>query len=111
MRYFVYKTFPGIIAIATLGWGDGIAPIIGSRYGKLKYEVLSTKSVEGTVSMLVAAFAASVFFIWLIIPSELNIMRILLLTIIATVVEACSPKEIDNILIPTVVILAALTFI
>lgn len=106
-----YKTFPGIIAIATLGWGDGIAPIIGSRYGKLKYEVLSTKSVEGTVSMLVAAFAASVFFIWLIIPSELNMMRILLLTIIATVVEACSPKEIDNILIPTVVILAALTFI
>ncbi|MGF1676986.1 MAG: diacylglycerol/polyprenol kinase family protein [Rivularia sp. (in: cyanobacteria)] len=106
-----YKTFAGVIAIAILGWGDGIAPIIGSRYGKLKYEVLSTKSVEGTVSMLVAAFAASVFFVWLIIPNELNIMRIFLLTIIATIVEACSPKEIDNILIPTVVILAALTFI
>ncbi|MEB3217118.1 MAG: phosphatidate cytidylyltransferase [Nostocales cyanobacterium 94392] len=108
---FFYKTFPGIIAMTTLGWGDGIAPIIGSRYGKLKYEVLSSKSVEGTVSMFVAAFSASVFFVWLIIPSELNIMRIFILTIIATLVEACSPKEIDNILIPTVVILAALTFI
>ncbi len=102
-----YKTFPGIMAIATLGWGDGIAPIVGSRYGKLKYEVLSSKSVEGSLSMLIAAFAASTFFVWLIIPSELNITRILLLSTIATVVEACSPKEIDNLLIPSVVILAA----
>lgn len=106
-----YKTFPGIIAIAILGWGDGIAPIIGSRYGKLKYEVLSNKTVEGSLSMFIAAFAASVFFVWLIIPGELNIMRIFLLSAIATVVEACSPKEIDNLLIPTVVILAALTVI
>lgn len=105
-----YKTFPGIMAMTTLGWGDGIAPIIGSRYGRLKYEVLSSKSVEGSVSMFIAAFAASVFFVWLIIPSELNILGIMILSAIATVVEACSPKEIDNILIPTVVILAALTF-
>ncbi|WP_414620742.1 diacylglycerol/polyprenol kinase family protein [Calothrix sp. CCY 0018] len=102
-----YKTFPGIMAIATLGWGDGIAPIVGSRYGKLKYEVLSSKSVEGSLSMLIAAFAASTFFVWLIIPNELDIVRILLLSAIATVVEACSPKEIDNLLIPSVVILAA----
>jgi dolichol kinase len=99
------------MAIAILGWGDGIAPIIGSRYGKLKYEVLSNKTVEGSLSMFIAAFAASVFFVWLIIPDELNIMRIFLLSAIATVVEACSPKEIDNLLIPTMVILAALTVI
>ena len=64
-----YKTFPGIMAIATLGWGDGIAPIVGSRYGRLKYEVLSNKSVEGSLSMLIVAFAASTFFVWLIIPT------------------------------------------
>ena len=103
-----YKSFPGIMAIATLGWGDGIAPIVGSRYGKLKYEVLSNKTVEGSLSMLITAFAASTFFVWLIIHSELNILRILLLTTIATVVEACSPKEIDNILIPTAVILGSM---
>ncbi len=103
-----YKTFPGIMAIATLGWGDGIAPIVGSRYGRLKYEVLSSKSVEGSISMFIAAFAASIFFVWLIIPSELNIIRILILSAIATVVEACSPKEIDNLLIPTAVILGSI---
>ena len=57
--------------------------------------------------MFLAAFAASLFFVWLIIPNELNIVRILLLSAIATVVEACSPKEIDNLLIPSVVILAS----
>lgn len=103
-----YKTFPGIMVIATLGWGDGIAPIVGSRYGRLKYEVLSSKSVEGSISMFIAAFAASIFFVWLIIPSELNIIRILILSAIATVVEACSPKEIDNLLIPTAVILGSI---
>jgi dolichol kinase len=58
--------------------------------------------------MFIAAFAASIFFVWLIIPSELNIIRILILSAIATVVEACSPKEIDNLLIPTAVILGSI---
>ncbi|BAY46388.1 hypothetical protein SAMD00079811_39980 [Scytonema sp. HK-05] len=102
-----YKTFPGIVAMTTLGWGDGVAPIIGSYYGKLKYQILSNKSLEGSLSMFVFAFAASVFFVWLIIPSELNISRIFLLAFIATLVEGCSPKEVDNILIPTAVIVAA----
>ncbi len=57
--------------------------------------------------MLIAAFAASTFFVWLIIPTELNILRIFLLCMIATIVEACSPKEIDNILIPCVILIAA----
>jgi dolichol kinase len=104
---FFYKTFPGIVAIATLGWGDGIAPIIGYRYGKLKYQVFSNKSVEGTLSMFLFAFAANIFFLWLIIPHELNITRVLMITIIATVVEGCSPKEVDNLLVPLSVIIAS----
>ncbi|ARV59896.1 phosphatidate cytidylyltransferase [Nostocales cyanobacterium HT-58-2] len=103
----LYKTFPGIVAMAILGWGDGVAPMIGSYYGKLKYKILSNKSWEGSLSMFVFASAASVFFIWLIIPSQLNMSRILLLALLATIVEGCSPKEIDNILIPIGVIVSA----
>lgn len=104
---FLYKSFPGIVAMACLGWGDGVAPIVGSRYGKWKYKIFSDKSVEGSLSMFIFAFAASVFFVWLILPSELNLVRILLLALVATLVEASSPKEVDNIIIPAVVILAA----
>lgn len=102
----LYKTFPGIVAMASLGWGDGVAPIIGSYYGRLKYQIFSNKSVEGSLSMFIFAFAASVFFVWLIIPTQVNMIRILLLALIATIIEGCSPKEIDNILIPTAVIVA-----
>ena len=100
-----YKTLPGIVAMSTLGWGDGIAPIIGSRYGKLKYKIFSDKTLEGSLSMLIFAFAASIFFVWLILPSKLNIIQILFVSLIATLAEAFSPKEIDNILIPVVVII------
>jgi phytol kinase len=102
-----YKSFAGIVAIAALGWGDGIAPIIGSRYGRLKYHILSNKSLEGSIAMLIFAFAASVFFVWLILPNELNIGRIFILAFVATIAEACSPKEVDNIFCPIMVILAA----
>ncbi|MFH7025365.1 MAG: diacylglycerol/polyprenol kinase family protein [Heteroscytonema crispum UTEX LB 1556] len=102
-----YKSFAGIVAMSTLGWGDGIAPIIGSRYGKLKYQILSNKSLEGSIAMFIFAFLASVFFVWLILPSELNISRILLLALVATLAEACSPKEVDNIFCPIMVIVAA----
>jgi len=103
----LYKSFPGIVAMANLGWGDGVAPIVGSRYGRWKYKIFSDKSVEGSLSMFIFAFAASVFFVWLILPSELNLIRILLLALIATVVEAFSPQEVDNILIPAAIVVAA----
>lgn len=105
----LYKTFPGIVAMATLGWGDGMASLVGSRLGRWKYKIFSDKSVEGSLCMFTFAFAASIFFVWLIIPANLNISQILLLTFVATLVEACSPKEIDNILIPAAVI--ALAFV
>ncbi|EHC18069.1 diacylglycerol/polyprenol kinase family protein [Fischerella thermalis] len=99
-----YKTFPGIVAMACLGWGDGFAPIIGSRYGRWKYEIFSNKTVEGSLAMFIFAFAASIFFVWLIIPSNFNISRIFIVALVAVLVEGCSPKEIDNLLIPATVI-------
>ncbi len=105
-----YKSFPGIVAMATLGWGDGVAPIVGSKYGRLKYKIFSDKSFEGSLSMFIFAFAASLFFVWLVLPSFVNISRILLLAFVATLVEGCSPKEVDNILIPVAVIVAAFVY-
>ena len=102
-----YKSFPGIVAMATLGWGDGVAPIVGSKYGRLKYKIFSDKSFEGSLSMFIFGFAASLFFVWLVLPSFVNISRIFLLAFVATLVEGCSPKEVDNILIPVAVIVAA----
>lgn len=99
-----YKTFEGVLAMAILGWGDGMAPVIGSRYGKIKYQILSPKSAEGSLTMFVSAFVASLLLVQLIVPQEYNLNRILILSAIATLAEGISPKELDNFIIPLAVI-------
>ncbi|MFQ3597712.1 MAG: phosphatidate cytidylyltransferase [Chloroherpetonaceae bacterium] len=99
-----YKTFEGVLAMAILGWGDGMAPVIGSRYGKIKYQILSPKSVEGSLTMFVSALVASLLLVQFIVPQEYNFNRILILSAIATVAEGVSPKEFDNFIIPLAVI-------
>jgi dolichol kinase len=99
-----YKTFEGVLAMAVLGWGDGMAPVIGSRYGKIKYKILSQKSLEGSLTMFASAFIGSLLLIQFILPQEYNFNRILILSAIATVAEGISPKELDNFTIPIAVI-------
>ncbi|MCS6988719.1 MAG: phosphatidate cytidylyltransferase [Chloroherpetonaceae bacterium] len=99
-----YKTFEGVVAMAILGWGDGMAPIIGSRFGRLKYKILSPKSVEGSLTMFASGFFASLLLARFIVPHAYDVNRILILSLVATAVEGLSPKEIDNFTIPIAVI-------
>ena len=102
-----YKQFAGVLAMAMLGWGDGLAPIIGTRFGKLKYRVLSDKSVEGSLAFLLGSIFAGLFFVHLIVPESFDEGKILTIAVIATIVEGISPKELDNLTIPLAVIAAA----
>ncbi len=102
-----YKTFAGVVAMGFLTFGDGLAPVVGMRIGKLKYQILSPKSIEGTLTMLVAGVLGATLFVWVVVPQELNLSRIAVLGIVATIAEGISPKEIDNFLIPIAVIGAA----
>jgi dolichol kinase len=99
-----YKQFAGVLAMAVLGWGDGLAPIVGTRLGKMKYKVLCEKSVEGSVAFLVGSFLAGLFFVKLIVPEAYDPVKIAIIAVASTIVEGVSPKEVDNILIPAVVI-------
>ncbi|NTU57322.1 MAG: phosphatidate cytidylyltransferase [Chlorobiaceae bacterium] len=99
-----YKQFAGVLAMAVLGWGDGLAPIVGTRLGKMKYKVLSDKSVEGSLAFLIGSLFAGLFFVRLIVPEAYDPIKILIIAVAATIVEGVSPREVDNILIPAVVI-------
>ncbi|PKA56443.1 putative phytol kinase 2, chloroplastic [Apostasia shenzhenica] len=56
-----WRTSPiGISAICNLCAGDGIADIVGRRYGKLKLPYNPSKSFAGSVAMAVAGFLASI---------------------------------------------------
>ena len=104
-----YKQLPGVLAMAVLGWGDGLAPIVGMKLGKMKYKVLSEKTVEGSLAFFAGSALAGMFFVWLIIPEAFDLSTILIIALAATIVEGLSPKEVDNILIPLAVI--ALVFL
>jgi phytol kinase len=101
-----YKQPAGVMAMAMLGWGDGLAPIIGTRFGKMKYHILSDKSVEGSLAFLAGSVLAGLFFVHLIVPESFNVGKIVVIALIATIVEGVSPKEVDNLTIPLAVIVA-----
>jgi len=99
-----YKQAAGVLAMAMLGWGDGLAPIVGTRFGKMRYKLVCDKSVEGSLAFLFGSFFAGLFFVHLIVPEAYNPAKIALIAVVATVIEGLSPKEVDNILIPAGVI-------
>ena len=88
--------------MAYLGWGDGIAPVIGKRFGKHKYKILSEKSIEGSLAFLIFGFLAAVFFNYLIF-GKIGFIQILITGIVAMISEAISPRDADNLIIPIVI--------
>ncbi len=102
-----YKEFSGVLAMAVLGWGDGLAPIFGMKLGKMKYRVFCEKTIEGSLAFFAGSALAGLFFVWLIVPSAFNPAAILLIALVATILEGMSPREVDNILIPLTVIVLA----
>ena len=104
-----YKQFAGVLAMAILGWGDGLAPIIGAKLGKMKYKAFCEKTIEGSLAFFVGSALAGMFFVWLIIPQAFDLTTILIIALAATIAEGLSPREVDNIFIPITVI--ALVFL
>lgn len=104
-----YKTPLALTAMGILGWGDGLAPVFGKRFGKHKYYILSEKSIEGSLAFLIFGFFGALIFN-LFFYESIDIGFILGLAILATFIEAVSPKDFDNLLIPLSIILAYLLY-
>jgi phytol kinase len=90
------------IGILVMAWGDGMAAIIGQRFGKHSYQILAiNKSWEGSAAMAIASYlvvSAILLFtqgnsgqIWLIAA---------VVALVATVLEAFSKLGIDNLTVP-----------
>ena len=100
---FFYQT-AAITAMGFLGWGDGTAPVIGKRFGKHKYKILSEKSIEGSIGFFVFGFLGAVVFN-LLLTGTANYEVLFYSAVIAVFIEALSPANWDNILIPTIILL------
>jgi phytol kinase len=102
MGTIFFYSIGAITAMAFLGWGDGLAPVFGKRFGKHKYVILSEKSLEGSIAFFVFGLTAALL-LNLLFFGDFNFGFLLSCAFAATVVEAASPKDFDNILIPLTV--------
>lgn len=104
MGTFYFNTELALTAMGILGWGDGLAPVFGKKFGKHKYNFVTEKSYEGSISFIVFGFLGALLF-HLIIMGQVDFSAIIICVLITAVVEALSPKDLDNMLIPLAVVI------
>jgi len=97
------------VSMGILGWGDGLAPYFGQKYGKHKYNFVTEKSVEGSIAFVIFGFFGSVLFS-LVIFGEFNLIYILISLAASAIVEALSPKDMDNVFVPVTCIIISVFF-
>ncbi len=98
LAFFFFQE-PWIIAvgIAAMSYGDGVASIMGERYGKTKYNIFGdNKSLEGSLSMfLVLLLTLSVILYYY--GQVINPLTIITVSLVATLLEGITPKGLDNL--------------
>ncbi len=88
-----------IAAVLVMGFGDGFAALIGTRFGKSKYFVYGKykKSKEGTITMFLVSLAVVCIF------TELHLYYALLVAFAAALLENITPLGLDNLSVPIAV--------
>jgi phytol kinase len=91
-----------VIGILVMAWGDGMAAIIGQRWGRHKYHIGEvTKSWEGSCAMAGAALFITVTILWAVEGNCWQTWTIaVVVALVATVAEAFSKLGVDNLTVP-----------
>jgi phytol kinase len=104
---YVFFDHREIIAmgILAMSYGDGLASVIGIKYGKRKYTVFKdTKSYVGSIAMFLCTFLLLVIaIVFYEEPLTIRVVAYLLcMAGVATVVEGITPLGLDNLSVPFV---------
>jgi len=101
----------GGLGILIMGYGDGLAAVIGQFYGKHKFTIFKGhKSWEGTLTMLVVSCAVVYAYLSWATPA-ISWTMVILIPILATVIEAISPYGLDNLFVPLITALVYFIYI
>jgi len=92
-----------VIPILILTLADAVGALVGTRYGQVKFKVLSGgKSIEGSALFFITAFLSA--HVPLLLFAELEPAATLLIALILAIVvmmfEAISTRGLDNLLVP-----------
>ncbi len=91
-----------VLGVLVMTWGDGLAAIIGRKFGKHPYQVFGmSKSIEGSLTMIGVSFLVSFFIFLATFGHDWKIWLISLsVAIVATVLELISKIGLDNLTVP-----------
>jgi phytol kinase len=111
----LYANMPHVIAagILPMAYGDSAAAVVGQRMGRRKYRIAAEKSLEGSLAMFTASLISLVvsgLYFSILYPFSLGekLLPYLAVSVAVTLVEAVSPRGLDNISVP---LTGALTFL
>jgi phytol kinase len=89
----------GAIGILVLGYGDGLAAVIGKAYGKRK--LVNNKSLEGSLTMLLASLIVVILILLLTGYGLVTVLLVaVIISIASTLIELYTPKGLDNLSVP-----------
>jgi phytol kinase len=101
-----------VVLLMLLCGGDGLADVIGRRFGRAKLPGQQNKSWAGSVGFFVGGLIFTMLFLayfdtvgFLQIDLTAALAPVLVTTLVATVVEGYTPADLDNLTVPA----AALT--
>ncbi|DAC72441.1 MAG TPA: phosphatidate cytidylyltransferase [Thermoplasmata archaeon] len=107
---YVFFDHREIIAmgILAMSYGDGLASLIGIKYGKRKYTIFKdTKSYAGSIAMFMCTFLLlMIALLFYTMPVTTRVVAYLLcMAGVATIVEGATPLGLDNLSVPFIVAL------
>ncbi|PKK99618.1 MAG: hypothetical protein CVV57_00780 [Tenericutes bacterium HGW-Tenericutes-2] len=93
----------GAVGILVMGYGDGLAAVIGSKYGKFK--LIFGKTLEGSITMFIASLIVTITILLIFrVPNPYLIA--LGVAFVASTIELFTPKGLDNLSVPLITSLA-----
>jgi phytol kinase len=99
-----WQNYPQYVAIGILvmAWGDGMAAIIGQRFGKHTYQVGQIrKSWEGSLAMAGVTLLVTGLILLFVEGNHWQLWSIsIVVALVATILEAFSKLGIDNLSVP-----------
>ena len=96
--WFKNKLYAGI-GLFAMGYGDGFAALIGSKFKSKEFMIFKTKkTLLGCATMFVVTLL--VVSILTLCFNQFSILGVLIISVVATLIEAFSPLGIDNLTVP-----------
>ena len=103
--YYFNNPMLGTIGMLSMGYGDGLAALIGKNINSPKYKIGNTfKSLAGSLTMFIVTLIVSCVSLYLV-GADYFILKAIGMAVIGTFLEAISIKGLDNITVPIVLVL------